>query len=251
MHPTFRLYAPPQTESRFGRTRWWYILSVRPLIPIIVTLLLSANAAAQKTVSFPTEDGGIVYADIYGAGDRAVVLAHGGQFNKESWAKQAQTLVAAGFQVLALDFRGYGKSRGPGGSDPMDAPLHLDVLAAVRYLRKAGAKSVSIVGASMGGGAAGDASIASQPGEIDRVVFLGYAPNEPADKLKSSSLFIVARDDASGDGPRLPGIRKQYDKAPEPKRLIILNGSAHAQFLFQTNQADRVMHEILRFLSAK
>ena len=153
--------------------------------------------------------------------------------------------------MLALDFRGYGKSRGPGDSDPMDAPLHLDVLAAVRYLHKTGAKSVSVVGGSMGGSAAGDASIASRPGEIDRLVFLGAAPNGPADQLKSPTLFIVAGDDASGDGPRLPGIRKQYEKAHEPKELIILDGSAHAQFLFQTDQADRVMREILRFLSAQ
>lgn len=224
---------------------------MRRLIPIIVALLIAANAAAQKTISFPTEDGGTIFADVYGDSDRTVVLAHGGQFNKESWTKQAQTLVTAGFRVLALDFRGYGKSKGPGDSDPMDAPLHLDVLAAVRYLRKTGAKSVSIVGGSMGGGAAGDASIASQPGEIDRIVMLGAAPNGPADKLKSPSLFIVARDDASGDGPRLPGIRKQFEKAPEPKKLIVLNGSAHAQFLFQTDQGERVMQEILRFLTVK
>jgi pimeloyl-ACP methyl ester carboxylesterase len=229
----------------------WYICGMRRLIPLVVAMLLSWEAAGQETVSFPTDDGGVVYADVYGAGDRAVVLAHGGPFNKESWEKQARTLVAAGFRVLALDFRGYGKSHGPGDSDPMDAPLHLDVLAAVHYLRANGAKSVSIVGGSMGGGAAGDASIASRPGEIERIVFLGSAPNESADKLKCASLFIVARDDTSGDGPRLPGIRKQYEKAPQPKELIILDGSAHAQFLFQTDQGDRVMREILRFLSAK
>ena len=103
----------------------------------------------------------------------------------------------------------------------------------------------------MGGGAAGDASIASQPGEIDRVVFLGASPNGPAEKLKCRSLFIVARDDASEDGPRLPGIQAQYEKAPEPKALIILDGSAHAQYLFQTGQGERVMQEILQFLSAK
>ena len=221
------------------------------MVPIIVAFLLSAVAAGQTTASFPTDDGGLVYADVYGDSDRAVVLAHGGQFNKESWKKQAEALVAAKFRVLALDFRGYGKSKGPGDSDPMDAPLYQDVLAAVRYLRKTGAKRVSVVGASMGGWAAGDASIASQPGEIDRLVFLGSAPGGPANKLKSPSQFIVARNDTSGDGPRLPGIRKQYRKAPKPKELIILDGSAHAQFLFQTDQADRVMHEVLRFLSAK
>jgi pimeloyl-ACP methyl ester carboxylesterase len=217
---------------------------------LLVTLLLARFAAAQEHVTFPTEDGGVVHADIYGKGERGVVLAHGGRFNKESWEKQARTLESAGFRVLALDFRGYGKSRGPGDSDPMDAPLHLDVLGAVRYLRKTGVKSVSVVGGSMGAGAAGDASIASQPGEIDRLVFLGGSPNGPAEKLKSSTLFIVARDDASGDGPRLPRIQAQYKKAPEPKSLIILEGSAHAQFLFQTDQGERVMREILLFLSA-
>jgi pimeloyl-ACP methyl ester carboxylesterase len=224
---------------------------VRTLIAVIVVWLLAGAAAAQKTVSFPTEDGGLIYADVYGQGERAVVLAHGGRFNKESWDKQARTLASAGFRVLALDFRGYGKSRGPGDGDPMDAPLHLDVLAAVRYLRETGAKSVSIVGGSMGAGAAGDASIASRPGEIDRLVLLGGSPNGPAEKLKSATLFIVARDDSSGDGPRLPRIQEQYQKAPEPKALIILNGSAHAQYLFQTDQAERVMREILKFVSAQ
>lgn len=224
---------------------------MRTLFAAILGLFLATVAVAQKTVSFSTEDGGLIFADLYGEGDRAVVLAHGGRFNKESWEKQAGTLAAAGFRVLALDFRGYGKSKGPGDSVPMNAPLHLDVLAAVRYLRTNGAKTVSIVGGSMGGGAAGDASIASKPGEIDRVVFLGASPNGPAEKLKCSSLFIVARDDASADGPRLPGIRAKYEKAPEPKELIILDGSAHAQFLFETDQAERVMREMLRFLSAK
>ncbi len=199
---------------------------------LLATLLLAEFVAAQEHVSFPTEDGGVVYADIYGKGERGLVLAHGGRFSKESWQKQARTFASAGFRALAFDFRGYGKSRGPGDSAPMSAPLHLDVLAAVRYLRKTGAKTVSVVGGSMGGGAAGDASIA-------------------AEKLKCPSLFIVARDDASEDGPRLPRIQERYQKVPEPKTLIILDGSAHAQLLFQTDQAERVMREILHFLSAK
>jgi dienelactone hydrolase len=133
----------------------------------------------------------------------------------------------------------------------MSAPLYFDVLAGVRYLRGNGAKTVSVVGASLGGWAAADASIRSEPGEIDRLVFLGSSPTKDAEKLKARSLFIVARNDTSGDGPRLPGIRAQYEKAPEPKELIIVDGSAHAQFLFQTDQGEKVMREILHFLSAK
>jgi len=217
---------------------------------LLSTHLFAIVAATQEHVSFPTQDGGTVYADLYGKGERCVVLAHGGRFNKESWAKQARILAGAGFRVLAIDFRGYGQSRGPGDSDPLSAPLHLDVLAAVLYLRNTGAKTVAVVGGSMGGAAAGDASIASEPGQINRLVLLGAAPNGPAAKLKAPTLFIVARDDANDGGLRLPGIRAQYEKAPEPKELIVLDGSAHAQYLFETNQGERVMHEILRFLSS-
>ena len=217
---------------------------------LLLAHLFAGLAAAQEHVSFPTQDGGTLFADLYGNGERGVVLAHGGRLNKESWQKQARILAAAGFRVLAFDFRGYGKSLGPGDSDPLGAPLHLDVLAAVRYLRNNGAKSIAVVGGSMGGAAAGDASIASAQGEINRLVLLGAAPNGPADKLKAPTLFIVARDDANEAGPRLPSIRAQYEKAPEPKELIVLDGSAHAQYLFETNQGARVMHEILRFLSS-
>ena len=223
---------------------------MRILIPVFAVLFLWRAAVAQKTVSFPTEDGGVVFADEYGAGEKSVILAHGGQFSKESWAKQAQILSDAGFHVLAIDFRGYGKSHGPGDSDPMDAPLHFDVLAAVHYLRRNGARIVSVIGGSMGGGAAGDASIRSKPGEIDRLVLLGAAPNDQANRLKSATLYIVAREDANDDGPRLPKIREQYQRSPQPKKLIVLNGAAHAQWLFQTDQSERVMGEILAFLSA-
>ena len=220
---------------------------MRLILPL--ALMLTGLATAQQTLSFPTEDGGQVFADLYGKGSRVVVLAHGGRFHKESWTDQARVLVANGFQVLAIDFRGFGKSTGPGQADFDNAPFEKDVLAAVHYLKSHGAKTVSVVGGSFGGAAAGDASIKAAPGEIDRIVFLGASPNLPADKLKSRSLFIVARDDSNGAGPRLPGIRAQYEKAPQPKELIVLEGSAHAQFLFQTDQKDRVMKEILRFLS--
>ena len=214
---------------------------------LLMTLLLSRLAAAQEHVSFSTSDGGLIYADLYGMGERGVVLAHGGRFHKESWEKQAQVLVGAGFRVLAFDFRGYGQSRGPESKSDEDREAY-DVLAAVRYLRKTGAKTVSVVGASFGGMAAADASIEAEPGEIDRLVLLAAWTDRPPEKMKGRKLFIVARDDANDDGPRLPKIRANYEKAAAPKKLIILDGSAHAQFLFATDQGERLMREILKFL---
>jgi pimeloyl-ACP methyl ester carboxylesterase len=218
-------------------------LCVIPLALALTTL------AAVQTISFPTEDGGRVCADLYGQGTHAVVLAHGGRFHKESWRERAQALASEGFRILAIDFRGFGCSTGPDQADFDHAPFENDVMAAVRYLKEHGAQSVSVVGGSFGSAAAGDASIKSSPGEIDRIVFLGAAPNLSADKLKSRSLFIVAREDRNDSGARLPRIRSQYEMAPQPKELIVLDGSAHAQFLFQTDQNTRVMHEIVRFLS--
>src|ERR1700722_3953973 len=216
------------------------------VIPLALAL---TTTAAVQTISFPTEDGGRVCADLYGQGPRAVVLAHGGRFNKESWREQAQILAADGFRILAIDFRGFGCSTGPDQANFDKAPFENDVIAAVHYLKAHGAESVSVVGGSFGGAAAGDTSIKSPPGEIDRIVFLGAAPNLSAEKLQSRSLFIVAREDRNASGPRLPGIRAQYERAPQPKELIVLDGSAHAQFLFQTDQNTRVMREIVRFLS--
>ena len=214
-----------------------------------LAFLFASVSVAQQSVTFPADDGGRVCADVYGKGSKGVVLAHGGLFTKESWRDQALALGADGFLVLAFDFRGFGCSTGPGQADFDTAPFAKDVLAAVRYMKAHGARTVSIVGGSFGGSAAGDASIQSRPGEIDRVVFLGAAPNLPADKLNSRSLFIVARDDTSGSGRRLPGIEAQYEKAPQPKHLIVLDGSAHAQFLFRTDQSAGVMREIVQFLS--
>ncbi len=94
-----------------------------------------AQSESPRPVELRTSDGGTVQGDLYGAGQRGVVLAHGGRFNKGSWEKQARELAKAGYRVLAIDFRGYGQSKGPGQGDIFTAPLHLDVLAAVEYLR--------------------------------------------------------------------------------------------------------------------
>jgi pimeloyl-ACP methyl ester carboxylesterase len=216
----------------------------------LAALVLTALAESQERVSFPTEDGGIVYADVYGEGERGVVLAHGGQFTKESWATQAQTLARAGFRSVAIDFRGRGQSRGGPESAGRDDGLQFDVLAAVRYLHQTGATTVSVVGASLGGWAAAQATVDAEPGEIDRVVLLAHSALDQPERMKGRKLFITSRNDFSGEGvPRLPRIREQYDQAPDPKELVILDGSAHAQHIFKTEQGERLMREILRFLS--
>jgi hypothetical protein len=45
---------------------------------LLAALALSAVTAAQQATSFPTEDGGLIFAELYGKGTRGAVLAHGG-----------------------------------------------------------------------------------------------------------------------------------------------------------------------------
>lgn len=221
---------------------------------VLLALLLGGPAAAlqaQVPVTFMTEDGARIEADHYGSGNRGVVLAHGGRYDKSSWAPQAQMLAGDGFQVLAFNFRGKGASYGPGDSDPYTAPLYLDVLGAVQWLRMHGALSIAVVGGSLGGTAAADASARIGAGVINRLVLLASPTGPEPQHLEGCKLFVIADNDTTASGtPRLVKIREQYEQVPEPKRMLVVPGTAHAQALFDSNEGVKVLSEIRWFLEA-
>ena len=219
---------------------------------IILSLIaVPGPACAQPSATARIPVGRVtIQADRYGTGQRAVILAHGGRFDRRSWRKQALVLADAGFLVLALSFRG--DTVNPDGSpsaEGSDSDNATDVLAAVAYLQHGGAKAISAVGGSLGGAAVGEADARSEPGTFDRLVFLASTGGDHPEKLTGRKLYLVARDDKGSSGLRLPEISANYARAPEPKKLVIVEGSAHAQYLFATEQGPRVLDEIVRFLS--
>ena len=203
---------------------------------------IAAAGEPLREVSFDTADGAKVYADLYGgtSGD-AVVLAHGAAFDRASWRGFAGQLAARGHRVMAIDFRGYGKSTAGAAKEARFE----DILAAVRYLRGLGVRRVAVVGASMGGGAAAEAAT-RPPGDIDRLVLLSPVPIEHPERIGGRKLFI-----ASAHEPAVERVKEQYDRAPEPKRLLLLPGTAHAQHIFTTDQAERLTTEIDAFVAAQ
>ncbi len=228
---------------------------------VMVTALLLAGDIVdadrrerQHAVSFQTSDGGNVRGQLYGTGSRGVVIvAHGGYSTAERWVPQARTLADGGFHVLVFDTRAGVELKQTGKeTDCLYDPtcMAVDVLAAVRYLRQNGAAMVSVIGGSAGGGAAAQASVDAQPGEIDRLVLLAPMAIKTPEKMTGRRLFITARDDRNDAGLRLPGIQDQFARAPEPKAFLLLDGSAHGQFIFDTPEGELLMREILRFLSA-
>ncbi|HEY5624318.1 MAG TPA: alpha/beta fold hydrolase [Gammaproteobacteria bacterium] len=211
----------------------------------MTTFLSSAGseAAAQsfEEISYETEDGATIVANVYGNGEHAVLLAHGMVFDKESWHAQAAALAEAGYRVLAIDFRGYGNST----SGSQGRALHLDVLGGIRYLRETGALRVSVIGGSMGGGAAGEAAVTAGSDEIDKLVLLAAVPVADPERLQGDKLFIVSEGDSFHDA-----VQQQYRRAPDPKRLVVLQGSAHAQHIFRSRErGTELMTTILEFLA--
>lgn len=240
-----------------GGAGWGGLGKVRMRMVVGLWVLAAASAGmAQRRVTFPLVRGaGMVAGDLYGSGAGSgmvgLVLAHGGRFDEKSWKPQAEEFARAGFLVLAVRFRG--DKFNPDGSpsaEGSDEDNAADVLAAAAYLRKMGAKTVDAIGASLGGDAVGDAD-AKSPGAFERMVFFGSEGGDAPETLSGRKLYLVARDDRSGDGLRLPGIEEHYKRAREPKRLVVVDGSAHAQYLFATDEGPKVMKELMEFLLGK
>lgn len=229
-------------------TRHYPIGASAVLVAAVAAFLMApAPSAAQELVRLRTVDDGTVAGLTWGTGPRSVVLVPGGRFDKRSWELQAPALAESGLRVLAIELRGRGDSKeGSAGPDS----LAYDVLAAVRHLRGSGAEHVYVVGASLGGWAAAEASTLA-PGEIDRLVLLAAPGVAKPEQLTGRKLFIVAEHDTSGSGvPRLASIRDQHARAPDPKELIVLDGNVHAQAIFGTDQGPMLLAHILRFLNS-
>jgi len=201
------------------------------------------SAQGFEEISFPTADGGTIFGNLYGDGQHAVLLAHGAVFDKESWDELAQELSAAGYQALAIDFRGYGKSTaGRSGN-----ALYQDVLAGISYLHSAGSEQVSVIGASMGGGAVAQASVVVEPGEIDKLILLAGVPIATPEKIQGDKLFIVSRGDSLRDA-----VEGQFERAGEPKELTVLTGSEHAQHIFRSHgRGEELTAAILAWLAGE
>ena len=194
-----------------------------------------------REISYQTGDGGVIFGNLYGEGPHAVLLGHGAVFDKESWDQLARHLAAEGHQALAVDFRGYGKSR----TGRNRGGLHEDIIGGIRYLSEQGAARVSVIGASMGGGAVGDAVTELDPGEIDGLVLLAAVPTRSPDRLQGRKLFIVSEGDASRSS-----VERQFQAASEPKQLTILPGNAHAQHIFRTAGGEELTEVILAWIAA-
>ncbi|MFW5444259.1 MAG: alpha/beta hydrolase family protein [Methylococcaceae bacterium] len=211
---------------------------LRSVLFFLIILCNSSVWAAE--IKFKTQDNAMIYADFQLRGSHAVILAHGAVFDKDSWGEFKQRLLQENYTVLAIDFRGYNKST----QGDKNQALYEDILAAVQFLTKQKKiNKVTVLGASMGGAAAAKASVYSQPETIDQLILLSPAQVIKPEKLKGHVLFIASKAEY-----RAKSIQSAYKDAADPKKLVLIDGKAHAQHIFKTEQAQFLTNTILDFL---
>lgn len=192
------------------------------------------------TLRFPARDAVSLAGAIVGHGPVGVVLLHEYPGPMCGWWPYAVYLAHHGVQALLFDFRCAGLSSCPprGRADPV-----ADVAGAMRVLRARGARSVALVGASLGGvvaviagGQLNPAAIVDLSGERD---LTGLVPGPrlnsyaAAAQLHVPALFAVARDDRYVS---VADMRAIYEHArSRVKHLLLLPaGSGHGWDLLQT-----------------
>ena len=203
---------------------------------LICTLLLGAACGsdsgpaetgegdtAATTTAGERIDTDVGEALLWGDGDSGVVLAHGAACDAESWTDQATQIAAEGTTVVAVE------DISPEGIE-----------AAVTYLKdERGIAGVALIGASAGADGILDL-VSQQPDLPDQLIVL--SPNSVVDGLGvSPKLFIASEDEPVADVST-----EMADTAEgDDNEAIILPGSAHAQNIFDTDQAEPTMTAIL------
>lgn len=204
------------------------------------------NVLTEGEVSFTTEDGIDISGNIFGTGNKWVILSHMYPTDQTSWFGFAQELADKGYIVLTYDFRGYGKSGGV-----QDIPnIYKDLEAALNFVKQYDTEEIFLIGASMGGTAS---LIVASKEEVDGVVsfsgameFMGLSAEGIVQDIGSPKLFMASQ----GDGGAADAANKFYEDSSTSKYMTILNGSSHGTFIFEEEpeNAEIAKQNILEFL---
>lgn len=159
-------------------------------------------------------------------GSKAVVLAHQSGATAKSWTPFAKKLQA--HQIAAI------ATSGVSGED---------IEAAVAFLVGKGFTDITLIGASLGGGGVQQAVAKLAPGSVTRTVLLAPSPGKALENPDMDKLFIYTRNDFY----RGRAV-ESFEKAAEPKILLELPGSLHAQDMLSGPHARLIEQTVLEFI---
>lgn len=199
----------------------------------------AAPAFEPEEVELVAPDGHTLYGAYFAnsnAEGRAVLLLHQLYTTHTSWTSLIYPLMDAGYKVLAVDLRGYGKTRGKiNWTAAQD-----DTVAWVDWLKaQPGVTSVAVVGSSMGSSLAlvGCATMEGCVGAVAISPGLNYHSVYTGDAIQAGfpSLLVYAEND------RYPkeGVPTLQELGGESVQTIMYAGRAHGVDLLK-QEADLI-----------
>ncbi|MBX3117608.1 MAG: alpha/beta hydrolase [Fimbriimonadaceae bacterium] len=160
----------------------------------------------------------------------AIVLIHGWMSDSSMWGRDAATgetklTPLEGFQAIALDCRGHGKSDKPYEPSKYGAEMAEDVVRLLDHLK---IKRAHLIGYSMGAFIAGHVA-ATHPDRVISVVYGGQAPLiKEVSSLKFGEVDLFAKAVEEGDlGSYIMAVSP--DDKPKPTKE---QADAYAKFLY-------------------
>jgi pimeloyl-ACP methyl ester carboxylesterase len=160
---------------------------------------------------------------------KAVILAHQWGAKKESWYFLADILREKGIASLALQSSGT-----------------RDVLGAIDFMIAEGYSDITLVGASIGGGAILHALEINPTSPIAKVILLAPAEGPALQNSQIDKLVVVAEKDFFRKNSYIA-----YNSASNPKTLKEYTGAKHAQDLFESEHKEDLVTTIVEFLKKK
>ena len=82
--------------------------------------------------------------------------------------------------------------------------------------------------------------------EIKQLILLSPATFTNPENLQGDILYIASENEAI-----INTIKTQFKKTPTPKQLKLIEGKAHAQHIFKTQQKTALTELIIHFLKPK
>ena len=210
---------------------------------LAIALFASPLLAATKEVSFAAPDGFELKGAFYSNGKAApgILLLHQCNADRQIYDDLATLLSAAGYNVLAFDFRGLGQSKGGEYTDFTTQRQKImdrmpgDVEAALKFLlaqNRVNSNALGVVGGSCGVNQA--IQLARRHPEIRTLVLLsGETDTEGETFIKNSPKIPILGAASEEDTAAAAGIKKIVGFSPSSySQLQMFKDAGHAASMF-------------------
>jgi dienelactone hydrolase len=215
-------------------------------IAAALTLASGLSAEVQKAdVDIQAPDGVSLKGTYFSAGrpGPAMLLLHQCNMDRHAWDGLAADLAGNGFNVLTVDYRGFGESGGSKSTDPdtraaVRQKWPVDVDAAFAYLTKQ--KGVDQSRLAVGGASCGvtqSSDLAARHHEIRALLLLSGVASDAAKAYITGNRSLPVFGAASeGDTNAAKGIQEAVAASKDPKSVVkIYSGTEHGVPMFAKN----------------